>query len=105
MKAHETSTQFPPSPPELLTVEQFAIKLQVSRTTVFHLLKTGDLLEGVHYIRLGRILRFRWQEELLFRKKAASSTRKAPKKRPTSPGSRALPSQPAVNLDYGAAVG
>jgi len=45
---------------ELLTVEQFAQRLRVSRTTVFGWLKNGDLKEGVHYLRLGRILRFRW---------------------------------------------
>jgi predicted DNA-binding transcriptional regulator AlpA len=45
---------------ELLKVEQFAQRLQVSRTTVFGWLKNGDLQEGVHYLRLGRILRFRW---------------------------------------------
>lgn len=91
-----------PAPLELLTVEQFAQLLKVSRTTVFHLLKTGDLLEGVHYIRLGRILRFRWQEELLFRNKPPGGARPRQKKRPTSPGSHKLQSSPAVNLDYGA---
>jgi excisionase family DNA binding protein len=43
-----------------LTVEQFAERLQVSRTTVFAWLKNGDLREGDDYLRLGRILRFRW---------------------------------------------
>jgi transcriptional regulator with XRE-family HTH domain len=45
---------------ELLTVEQFAKRLQVSRTTVFNWLKDGKLREGVHYLRIDRILRFRW---------------------------------------------
>ncbi len=45
---------------ELLTVEQFAERFQVSRTTVFGWLKNGDLQEGVHYVRLGRIIRLRW---------------------------------------------
>lgn len=45
---------------ELLTVEQFAQRLQVSRTTVFGWLKKNDLQEGVHYFRIGRTLRFRW---------------------------------------------
>jgi excisionase family DNA binding protein len=52
MNAHSDSN--------FLTVEQFAQRLQVSRTTVFGWLKKGDLQEGVHYIRIGRILRFRW---------------------------------------------
>jgi hypothetical protein len=45
---------------ELLTVEQFAERLQVSRTTVFGWLKKGVLTEGAHYLRIGRILRLRW---------------------------------------------
>jgi excisionase family DNA binding protein len=45
---------------ELLTVEQFAQRLQVSRTTVFSWLKNGDIREGVHYLRIGRVLRFHW---------------------------------------------
>lgn len=50
----------PHSESDFLTVEQFAQRLQVSRTTVFGWLKKGDLREGVHYIRIGRILRLRW---------------------------------------------
>lgn len=44
---------------DLLTVDEFAERLKVSRTTVFGWLKSGILAEGVHYLRLGRILRFR----------------------------------------------
>ncbi len=50
----------PHSESDFLTVEQFAQRLQVSRTTVFGWLKKGDLREDVHYLRIGRILRFRW---------------------------------------------
>ncbi len=53
-----------PSPGEILTVDQFAEKMQVSRTTVFGWIKNGSLREGAHYFRLGRILRFCWQENL-----------------------------------------
>jgi hypothetical protein len=49
---------------ELLTVEQFAERMQVSRTTVFGWLKNGVLLEGAHYFRVGRILRLCWREGL-----------------------------------------
>jgi len=54
------------SPAEILTVEQFAEKMQVSRTTVFGWLKSGVLQEGVHYFRVGRILRLCWQKGLFF---------------------------------------
>ncbi|ACH40070.1 helix-turn-helix DNA-binding protein, putative [Citrifermentans bemidjiense Bem] len=52
--------------PELLTVEEFAKRMKVSRTTVFGWLKSGVLSEGVHYFRIGRILRFCWREGLFF---------------------------------------
>jgi excisionase family DNA binding protein len=45
---------------DLLTVEQFAKRLQVSRTTIFAWLKSGCLREGTHYFRLGRVIRFHW---------------------------------------------
>jgi hypothetical protein len=51
---------------EVLTVEQFAQRMQISRATVFTWLKAGVLLENVHYIRRGRILRFCWREGLFF---------------------------------------
>lgn len=49
---------------DLLTVEQFAERMQVSRTTVFGWLKGEVLQEGVHYFRIGRILRLCWREGL-----------------------------------------
>jgi len=57
---------------EVLTVEQFAELMQVSRTTVFGWIKTGVLQEGVHYLRLGRILRFCWREGLFFNRQQKS---------------------------------
>lgn len=45
---------------ELLRVEQFMERVQVSRSTVFNWLKNGRLQEGVHYFRIDRTLRFRW---------------------------------------------
>lgn len=86
---------------ELLTVDQFAKLLKVSRTTVFALLNTGELQEGVHYIRLGRVLRFRWVLDLLFSKKSKTSSKRKPKKRPTSPEIPKSLSASAVNLEYG----
>lgn len=88
--------------PELLTVDQFAELLKVSRTTVFALLNSGELQEGVHYIRLGRVLRFRWALDLLFRKKSQPNAKRKPKKRPISPGRPAPTATAMVNLEYGA---
>lgn len=88
--------------PELLTVEQFAELLNVSRTTVFAWLNSGILQEGVHYIRLGRILRFRWSLDTFFCNKTTTRAKQKVKKRPTAPGRSAQSSSAAVNLDYGA---
>ncbi len=85
---------------KLLTVDQFALLLNASRTTIFHLIKTGELQEGVHYIRFGRILRFRWLEEILFCK-PPQRTKQPVKKRPTSSRKVSPSSEAAVNLDYG----
>lgn len=54
-----------PSDPELLTVEQFADRLQVSRATVFAWMQKKILIQGRHFLRLGRVLRFPWSEELV----------------------------------------
>jgi predicted DNA-binding transcriptional regulator AlpA len=54
-----------PSDPELLTVEQFALRLQVSRATVFAWMQKKILVQGQHFLRLGRVLRFPWSEELV----------------------------------------
>jgi hypothetical protein len=87
---------------ELLTVEQFAQRIQVSRTTVFGWLKNGDLREGVHYLRVGRIIRFHWpffigkqpstQNDGNVECKSTASVRTQEKRL------RGIP--PAINLDY-----
>lgn len=59
----------PPSLPafdcELLTVEQFADRLHVSRATVFSWMQRGVLSAGCHFIRLGRVVRFPWSADLV----------------------------------------
>lgn len=50
---------------DLLTVEQFADRLQISRATVFALMQRGVLVGGRHFIRLGRVVRFPWSAELV----------------------------------------
>jgi hypothetical protein len=74
---------------------------------VFEWLKNGELREGIHYFRIGRVLRFRWQEGLFFnnqqpkrkaRNEAADSP--PPKKRPRDTKRLHAPCSPLVNLDY-----
>ncbi len=99
-----------PSPaplPEVLTVEEYADRLKVSRTTVFPWLKNGELREGVDYLRRGRILRFRWPTfpttqpqpqgtEDLDREPTPPTSPPFKRKRPQGKRGPA----PAVNLDY-----
>lgn len=50
---------------ELLTPEEFAEKLKISRSTLFEWLNKGILLPGKHYFKVGRVLRFVWSEDLI----------------------------------------
>lgn len=50
---------------ELLTAEQFAERLQVSRATVFSWMQKQILVPGKHFIRFGRVLRFTWSADLV----------------------------------------
>ncbi|BBA70633.1 helix-turn-helix domain-containing protein [Geobacter sulfurreducens] len=52
-------------PMEMLSIEQFAAKMGVKRTTIYDWLKSGHLRSGRHYIRIGGTVRFPWGVELL----------------------------------------
>ena len=87
---------------ELLTVEEFAERMKISRSQVYNWIKTGFLKPGQHFIRRGRTIRFPWTSTLLERLMEDSDqeakTRdpiQAPKK-PTPRGG----STPAINLNY-----
>ena len=90
--------------PEILTVEEFALRLTMSRTTLFEWLKTGILVQGKHYFKVGRILRFVWDETMLLNIGMNSKGKKEIKlKKTVKPkGERRLhlSSSPPVNLDY-----
>ncbi len=105
--------------PEVLTIEQFAQRMQVSRTTVFAWIKAGFLKEGVHYLRLGRILRLCWREDVFSLNSQQTATGEDEgRSTPQLPNRGTLDSQrgaasvnsppltlkrepgPAVNLDY-----
>jgi len=49
----------------VLTPEQFADKLQIGRSTLFNWLAQDILLEGEHYFRVGRVIRFLWNSSIL----------------------------------------
>ena len=93
----------------MLTVDEYADRLKVSRTTVFSWLKSGELREGVDYIRRGRILRLRWQDGLFFISKAVPETFDEVALLPTLPETLTIRRKntrgkkgttPVINLDY-----
>jgi len=54
-----------PAPCDILTVEQFAERVHVSRATVFAWMQRGLLVAGRHYFKFGRVIRFPWSAELI----------------------------------------
>ena len=50
---------------EFLTIEQFAERMQISRSTAYNWVATGRLKAGAHVIRLGNVVRIIWCDELL----------------------------------------
>ncbi|MDD2542483.1 MAG: helix-turn-helix domain-containing protein [Desulfuromonadaceae bacterium] len=58
---------------EMLTIEQFAERMLVSRTTLYDWIKSGHLLPGRHFIKIGNTIRFVWGSDL-FQKLLEDST-------------------------------
>jgi hypothetical protein len=50
---------------EILTLKEFAGRMKLSRTTVFDWMRKGILKAGRHYIKMGRVIRFEWGQDLL----------------------------------------
>jgi len=50
---------------DLLTVEEFAKRFRVGRSTVFEWIASGKMVAGVHYFRIGKTIRIPWSLELL----------------------------------------
>lgn len=49
---------------EILNVIEFSKRLNISRATTFNWINRNILREGIHYIRLGRVLRFIWSQDM-----------------------------------------
>lgn len=58
---------------ELLTVEQLAQRLHISRATVFSWMKQGIIVKGRHFFKRGHVLRFIWCDDLLLNLMADTS--------------------------------
>lgn len=50
---------------EMVDLAGFACRMGVCPNTVRSWIATGKLLEGVHYLRSGRVIRFPWGPELV----------------------------------------
>jgi hypothetical protein len=48
-----------------LTIDSFAQRLGISRSTVYSWLTDGILIVGVHYIHINRVVRIFWNEALV----------------------------------------
>ena len=53
------------SPFEMLSVEEYANRLHVGRTTIFKWKESGKLLPKQHFIQKGRTIRFIWELETI----------------------------------------
>jgi len=87
---------------ELLTVEEFAERMKISRTTVFDWIRKGTLKSGRHYMKIGRVIRFEWGPELV--KKLHEDCAKEPDNAPSvllkpTKVKRHGNSRVAINLD------
>ena len=50
---------------EILTIEQLADRLHVSRATLFNWMQRGIFTQGKHFFKQGRVLRFVWGDDLV----------------------------------------
>lgn len=93
---------------EMLTVEQFANRMAVGKTTVYDWVKSGQLVAGRHYIRIAGTTRFPWGADLLQRLLEDSADKEPPVDEPDDfiniklesqkPSTRKMGLQ--INLDY-----
>jgi hypothetical protein len=50
---------------ELLTIEELAKRLKISRATACEWQRQGIFRQGVHYLKFGRVVRYVWSDELI----------------------------------------
>jgi excisionase family DNA binding protein len=81
------------SDPELLTVEEFAQRFRVGRSTVFFWIAGRKMIQGIHYYKIGKTIRIPWCVELLV---SLSADREEPESAPKKHGRN----QESINLDY-----
>jgi hypothetical protein len=50
---------------EFITVEEVATRLHVCRATLFNWMQQGIFIQGKHFFKRGRVLRFIWGDDLV----------------------------------------
>ncbi len=50
---------------EVLTVDEFAERMKVCRTTIFQWMKDSILIQGEHFFKHKRVLLFLWCKEII----------------------------------------
>ena len=88
---------------ELLTVEEYAKRFCVSRTTIFEWKKCGILVPGRHYIQIGRTLRFVWCSEVICEIHEGNSRNTENKKKhpiKSAMSKKASNKKSAINMEY-----
>lgn len=82
---------------ELVSVEEFARRMEVSRSTVFAWLAKGYLAEGKLVIRVGKTIRFIWSLDAVTALATQTASRRySDEERNTTTGGKLA----AVNLEY-----
>jgi excisionase family DNA binding protein len=81
--------------PELLTVSELSERLKVGRSTVFEWLRDGVFLPGKHFVKVGRVLRFVWSQDIVAALAEATNKPQQPAKR-----RRSASGAETINWDY-----
>jgi hypothetical protein len=85
-----------------LKLEQFAQKLDVGRSTVHEWIRIGRLVPGIHFIKIGRVIRFLWGDELIQRllEDSAVGSYAPTARNSTKSVPRSYSKETVINLDY-----
>jgi predicted DNA-binding transcriptional regulator AlpA len=89
--------------PEIITVEELARRMQLSRATVFAWMSKGILRQGRHFFRFGRVVRFVWSDELISRLLEDCAKSDQPEEKPAKEPARIQRKKAAksqINWDY-----
>jgi hypothetical protein len=77
---------------EILTPIEFAERLKIGRSKLFEWMRDGVLVPGKHFVKIDRIVRFYWSDDILF-------TLEKPKEK-TMALNVSSSKQPKLNWDY-----